>query len=50
VALWGAWPVLQPALTAISGQLAPAAVALSVALCAVAVLGGQVFQAPPAES
>jgi len=50
LALWGAWPVLQPALTAVSGQLAPAAVALAVALCAVAVLGGQVFQTPSAES
>jgi hypothetical protein len=50
LALWGAWPVLQPALTAVSGQLAPAAAALAVALCAVAILGDQVFQAPSAES
>jgi hypothetical protein len=48
--LWGAWPVLEPALTGLAGQLAPAAVALAVAMSAVAMLGDQVFQAPPVES
>jgi hypothetical protein len=50
LALWGAWPVLQPALIALSGQLAPAALGLAVALSAVAMLRGQVFQTPPMES
>ncbi|THD76202.1 MAG: hypothetical protein E7812_16590 [Phenylobacterium sp.] len=40
-ALWGLWPVVQPVLTALSGQLAPTAVALTVALSAVAILTGQ---------
>jgi len=48
--LWGAWPVLQPALTAVSGELAPAAFGVALALSAVAMLGGQVFHAPSAES
>lgn len=50
VVLWGVWPVLQPALTAVSGELAPAAFGVAVALSAVAMLGGQVFHAPSAES
>lgn len=50
LALWGAWPLLQPALIALSGQLAPAAFGLALALSAVAMLGGQVFQTPPVES
>lgn len=41
ISLWAAWPVLQPALTALSGQLAPAAVAAALALSALAILGGQ---------
>jgi len=48
--LWSVWPVMQPALTAVSGALAPAAFGVALALSAVAVLGGQVFHAPPAES
>lgn len=50
VALWAAWPVLHPALTALSGELAPAAVAVAVALSALAVLGGQGDRASVAES
>jgi hypothetical protein len=50
LALWAAWPVLQPALAAVSGELAPAAFGLAVALSAVAMLGGQVFHAQSAES
>ncbi|MFC3070221.1 hypothetical protein [Phenylobacterium soli] len=41
ISLWAAWPVLQPALTALSGQLAPAAVAAALALSALAILGGR---------
>lgn len=48
--LWALWPVLHPAMAAISGELAPTAVGLAVALSAVAILGGQVFQAPAMES
>jgi hypothetical protein len=50
LALWAIWPVLQPALTAISGELAPAAFGLAVALSAVAMLGGQVFDSQSVES
>lgn len=50
VGLWGLWPVIDPALTAISTQLAPAAFALAIALSAVAVLGGRPNDAMPAES
>jgi hypothetical protein len=50
LALWAVWPVLQPALTAVSGELAPAAFGLAVALSAVAMLGGEVVQARPVES
>ncbi|MDE2488409.1 MAG: hypothetical protein KGO51_13535 [Alphaproteobacteria bacterium] len=37
-ALWGLWPVLEPALIAISGRLAPAAAALAVGASALAAL------------
>jgi hypothetical protein len=37
-ALWGFWPLVQPALTTVSGQLAPTAVALVVAVSALAAL------------
>lgn len=50
VGLWGIWPVIGPAMTAISGQLAPAAFALAIALSAVAVLGGRGNEAMPVES
>lgn len=40
VALWATWPVLHPALTAVSDRLAPAAWALALAFSAVAILGG----------
>jgi hypothetical protein len=50
LALWAIWPVLQPALTAVSGELAPAAFGLAVALSAVAMLGGQVFDSQSVES
>jgi hypothetical protein len=38
VALWGFWPLIHPALGALSGELAPAAVALVVALSALGAL------------
>ncbi|HEV2533219.1 hypothetical protein [Phenylobacterium sp.] len=50
VALWGLWPVLQPALIAVSDRLAPSAWALAVAFCAVAALGGLGERAPAVES
>jgi len=40
ITLWAMWPVLQPALTAVSDRLAPAAWALALAFSAVAILGG----------
>jgi hypothetical protein len=50
IALWALWPVLEPVVTVVSGQLAPGAVALAVAVSAVAVLGGQLFQTSSPES
>jgi len=50
LALWGLWPVLQPALIAVSERLAPTAWALALAFCAVAVLGGLGERAPAVES
>jgi len=50
LALWGLWPVMQPALIAISERLAPSAWALAVAFCAVAALGGLGERAPAVES
>jgi len=40
LALWALWPVLHPAVTAVSVELAPAAWALALAFSAVAILGG----------
>ncbi|MDB5475964.1 MAG: hypothetical protein JWP49_1475 [Phenylobacterium sp.] len=40
LALWALWPVLQPAVTTVSGELAPAAWAVALAFSAVAILGG----------
>ena len=50
MALWALWPVLHPALTAVSHQLAPAAWALALAFSAVAILGGLGGRAPVVES
>ena len=41
IGLWALWPVLHPALTAVSGELAPAAAVLAAALTAVAILNGR---------
>jgi hypothetical protein len=48
--LWAVWPTIDPVLAAVSDQLAPAAVGLALAVCAVAMLGGQVFQTSSLES
>lgn len=40
-ALWAVWPVLQPALVAVSQGLAPALGALGLAACAAIILGGR---------
>jgi hypothetical protein len=48
MALWGFWPLIHPALTSVSGQLAPAAVALVVALSALAALRAFPGQSAPA--
>lgn len=40
IALWAVWPVIEPALLAVSDRLAPAAWALALAFAAVAILGG----------
>jgi hypothetical protein len=40
LALWAVWPVLQPAVTAVSDSLAPLAWALALAFSAVAIAGG----------
>lgn len=48
--LWASWPVLEPALTVLSGRLAPAAVALALTVSALAILGGQAGRASPVES
>lgn len=50
LSLWAAWPVLEPALTALSGRLAPAAVAAALALSALAILGGQAGRGASVES
>ena len=50
VALWALWPVLQPALVAVSRDLAPAAMGLVLAFCLVAMLGGLGHEAPVRES
>lgn len=50
LALWALWPVLHPALTAVSDRLAPAAWALALAFSAVAILGGFGERAAAAES
>jgi hypothetical protein len=50
MALWGLWPTLQPALVAISGQLAPAAAALAIGASALAALRALPGQAEIAES
>ena len=50
IALWAMWPVLHPALTAVSDRLAPAAWALALAFSAVAILGGLGERATAAES
>lgn len=48
-ALWGFWPILLPALTKLSGALAPAALALFIALSAVGALRALPWQSAPAE-
>lgn len=48
VALWGFWPLIHPALTSISGELAPTAVALVVALSALGALRALPGQDAPA--
>jgi hypothetical protein len=50
VALWALWPVLHPALVAVSDRLAPSAWALALAFSAVAILGGLGERAPAVES
>jgi hypothetical protein len=49
-ALWGFWPMLQPALTALADQLAPTAAGLAVAASAVAILTRWPAHVPPLES
>lgn len=49
-ALWALWPTLQPALTAISQDLAPAVAALALAACAAMILGGRARSALGLES
>jgi hypothetical protein len=49
-ALWGFWPVLEPALAALSGRLAPAAAALAVGASALAALRALPGQAQVPES
>ena len=44
-ALWVIWPILQPALVAISQGLAPALGGLALAACAAMILGGRVRSA-----
>ncbi|MEO8114543.1 MAG: hypothetical protein ABI655_09185 [Phenylobacterium sp.] len=41
VALWAAWPTLQPAIVAISQGLAPGAAVLALLLCAGVILSGR---------
>jgi hypothetical protein len=48
VALWGFWPLIHPALTSVSGELAPAVVALVVALSALGALRALPGQTAPA--
>jgi hypothetical protein len=48
MALWGFWPLFQPALGQLSGELAPAAVALVVALSALGALRALPGQSAPA--
>ena len=50
LALWALWPVLQPAVIAVSDRLAPAAWALALAFSAVAILGGLGGRASAVES
>lgn len=50
IALWALWPVLHPAVTAVSEELAPAAWALALAFAAVAILGGFGDRAQATES
>ncbi|MDB5437040.1 MAG: hypothetical protein JWR47_3297 [Phenylobacterium sp.] len=49
-ALWALWPVLQPALVAISQGLAPALGAVALAACAAMILGGRAGSALGLES
>jgi hypothetical protein len=48
VALWGFWPLIHPALGQLSGELAPAVVALVVALSTLGALRALPGQAAPA--
>jgi len=48
MALWGFWPLIHPALGQLSGQLAPAAIALVVALSALGALRALPGQTAPA--
>ena len=50
LALWALWPVLQPAVVAVSGQLAPGAWAVALAFSAVTILGGWQDRAARLES
>jgi hypothetical protein len=48
MALWGFWPLIHPALGQLSGELAPAAVALVVALSTLGALRALPGQSAPA--
>lgn len=50
LALWALWPVLHPAIVALSHELAPAAAALAAAAGAVLILRGSPRAAPTPES
>ncbi|HVI32978.1 hypothetical protein [Phenylobacterium sp.] len=50
VALWAAWPVLQPAIVAVSQGLAPVAAGLAVAACAILLLSGRPSEPVEVES
>src|ERR671914_320515 len=41
LALWALWPALEPAIVALSQGLAPAAAALALAACVLAILGAR---------
>lgn len=50
VALWAAWPVLQPAVVQVSQGLAPVMAGLALAACAVIALSGRPQEPLDAES